>query len=66
MKLSSLQLKIIKSIKENPKLSAVKIAEKLNVNSRTVERNIKQLKEFNILERIGHDYGGYWKVNDKS
>ncbi len=66
MKLSPLQLKIIKLIKESPKLSAIKIAEKLNVNSRTIERNIRQLKELNIIERIGHDYGGYWKVKDKS
>lgn len=53
MKLSPLQLKIIKLIKETPKLSAIKIAEKLNVNSRTIERNIRQLKELNIIEKLG-------------
>ncbi|MBR2588049.1 MAG: HTH domain-containing protein [Bacilli bacterium] len=38
------------------------IAEKLNVNVRTIKRNFKVLIDNNIIERVGSDKNGYWEV----
>lgn len=45
-------------------LSAAKIAEQLGMGSRSIEKNIKKLKEFGILIRHGSPKNGYWKVID--
>jgi ATP-dependent DNA helicase RecG len=34
----------------------------LNLSTKAIEKNIKQLKELKLIERIGPDKGGYWKV----
>lgn len=39
-----------------------KIAEKLNVNVRTIKRNFKVLIDNNIIERVGSDKTGYWEI----
>ena len=49
-------------IKQNNKITAVKISEQLNVSLSTAKRKIKELKEKGIIERIGSDKTGYWKI----
>ncbi len=44
-----------------PEISAVEASQKIGVSDRTVETYISQLKE-TVLERIGPDKGGYWKI----
>lgn len=39
-----------------------KMAEKLNVTTRTIERLIKRLREKGILERKGGKHFGYWVI----
>ena len=43
-------------------LSAVKIAEQLGLGSRSIEKNIKKLKELGIIVRHGSPKSGYWEV----
>jgi predicted HTH transcriptional regulator len=57
--------KIIHLMKENPKISQEAIAEILGITSDGVFWNIKQLKVRGIIQRIGADRGGYWKVIKK-
>lgn len=45
----------------NPGLSAAKAANFLGVSSRTVQTYFNDLKE-TLLQRIGPDKGGYWKI----
>ena len=45
-------------------LSAAKIAEQLGMESRSIEKNIKKLKELGILARHGSPKNGYWEVTD--
>lgn len=45
----------------HPKISAIEASEKVGVSARTVETYISQLKK-NVLERVGPDKGGYWKI----
>ena len=35
-----------------------------NLSEQGVKKNLKLLKERNIIDRIGAKKGGYWKVND--
>jgi len=56
------QEKILILIKENNSITQNEIAKKLKTTSRTVERNISILRKKNIVERIGSDKLGYWKL----
>ena len=46
-------------------LSAAKIAEQLELGSRSIEKNIRKLKEYGILKRHGSPKSGYWEIVDK-
>ncbi len=52
-------------IKQNNKITATQISERLNISLSTVKRRIKELREQRIIERIGSDKTGYWKINEK-
>ena len=54
--------KIVKIIKENPKITAYDISKKFNVTDRTIERDLKILTDKKIIEYVGSAKGGYWKV----
>lgn len=58
------QQKILNMIAENPKVTQTAMAERLNITSRAVKKNIKELGEEGILERIGSARNGYWQVKE--
>lgn len=49
-------------IRQNNKITATEISEKLNISLSTAKRRIKKLKDKSIIERIGSDKTGYWKI----
>jgi fido (protein-threonine AMPylation protein) len=49
-------------IQKDNKITAVKLAEQLNVGIATVKRKLKRLKESGQIERIGSDKTGEWKI----
>lgn len=53
---------IVNFIKMNNKASATEIAYMLKVNSKTIKRDFQQLKKKGIIERMGGERGGYWKI----
>jgi len=53
----------LKYIEQNNTISAKEISIMLQIADRTVERDIQKLRKLRILERIGGDKGGYWKIN---
>ena len=55
---------ILQFIRENNVISANEIAKILSVNPRTIQRDIEKLKNDGIVERIGGDRGGYWKITN--
>ena len=59
------QKKIVNLLLANRQLSAAKIAEQLDLGSRSIEKNIKKLKEYGILIRHGSPKNGYWEIVDK-
>lgn len=64
IKLNYNQIKILKLIKEYPNITREELSKKINISRDGVKYNIKKLKDNGIIERIGADNGGYWKVNE--
>lgn len=58
----SMQQQVLDLIKEDPKITIVKISELLSVNSRTVLRTFKALQENSIIERLGNNRTGEWRI----
>ena len=57
------QQAIVGLIKKNPSISLDDIAETLDVNKKTIWRDISELKGNGVLERIGGSrFGGEWIV----
>ena len=59
---NSTQRKILELIEQNQNITQKEIVSKLKTTVRTIERNINVLKEKEILQRIGTDKVGYWKI----
>lgn len=60
--MNDIQNRIIEYIINDKYITQNSIAEKLNVNVRTIKRNFKVLIDNNIIERIGSDKTGYWEI----
>ena len=57
---------IFELIINNPQISQDKIAEIIGITADGVFWNIKKLKAKGLIERIGSDKGGYWKIIEKN
>lgn len=54
--------KIVELIVQNKKVTVPEISKEIGVTERTIYRQISDLKEKNIIRRVGPDKGGYWEV----
>jgi len=54
--------KILRLLKENPDLTQARLAARLKLSVKGIEKNIRQLKDAQLLRRIGPDRGGHWQV----
>jgi len=52
-------------IQQNKNITDIEISERLNLSLSTVKRKIKDLKEQGIIERVGSDKTGYWKIIER-
>ena len=57
-------IRILALISEDPAYTSTAISEKLSISRKTVSQRLKELKESGIIERIGSDRKGYWKINN--
>ena len=62
VKLTQTQEDILNLIKENPCITQNEIASKLNIARETVNRNMKKLQQEKIIQRLGADKNGSWKI----
>lgn len=58
----SIEQKVLQLIKEDPKITVARISETLAVNSRTILRTLKALREHATIERVGNNRTGEWKI----
>ena len=56
--------KIVELLSTDPSLTITLMAEELHVTTRTVEREVKKLRDAGRIERIGGKRYGHWQVND--
>lgn len=54
--------RLVQQITLDPTVTSAKLAEKLQLSRQTVTFRIKQLKKMGILERVGSDRKGWWKI----
>ena len=62
VKLTQTQKDILNLIKENPCITQNEIASKLNIARETVNRNMKKVQQEKIIQRLGADKNGSWKI----
>ena len=55
---------ILNIIRENGNISAIEISKILNVSARTIERDLKELKEQNKIEYVGSRKSGKWIIKE--
>ena len=57
--------KIFYLIQKNPKITQAQMCKKLSVGRTAITNHIRKLKQTKIVERIGSDRNGYWKINKR-
>lgn len=62
-KLRKNYIDIIEIIYENSNITQEEIALKLGKSKNSIYRNLKVLREMELVERIGSDKKGHWKIN---
>ena len=56
------QKKILEIISKNPNVTRNELAKIIDITSDGIKYNLDKLKKDNIIQRIGPDKGGYWKI----
>lgn len=56
------ELKIIRLIEENARITHNEMANKIGVSEKTVRRSTQKLKEKGIIRRVGADKNGFWEI----
>lgn len=60
--LSESQAKILAEIRNNANITIPQIAKNIGMAKSSVDYGISKLKKKNVLERVGSNKTGYWKV----
>ena len=61
-KLNKTSIEILELIVRNQKVTQEEFSNELNKSRSTFYRNVEKLKNLNIVERVGSDKKGYWKI----
>ena len=61
-RLTEKELELLNYLYQDPGYTVTKLSELMGVSRKTVAAYTKNLKEKNIIERVGSDRKGYWKI----
>ena len=61
-KVTGIEVKILELISNNSAITTSKLANMLPVTRKTISTHMKTMKKNNVIERIGSDRKGYWKI----
>ena len=64
-KITENQRRIMEAIFENQYATHEKLSEIVGISARKIRENIAKLKTQGLLERVGPNKGGYWKIKSK-
>ena len=56
---------ILQQLRQNPNANYAELAEKTGYSAATIKRHIQELKKLGLIERIGSDKTGHWKIVEK-
>ncbi len=59
---TDVEIKILETIKNEPTISQAKLSERIGVSKRTITNNMNNLQKRQIIERVGNNKSGYWKI----
>ena len=62
-KVTEKEQEVLALLLENANYTMPQLAEKLKISRKTIAVRLKSLKEKNVIERVGSDRKGYWKIN---
>jgi predicted HTH transcriptional regulator len=54
--------KILNAISDEPKATQKRLSEITGLSTRTISREIKELREAGVINRVGSDRVGYWDI----
>lgn len=60
--LTEWQMKVLRLIGENPSITRKDISRELNLNDSITKKHIDALRKKGVIERVGGDFGGHWKI----
>lgn len=60
--LNNTEVEMLNSIKENPYITNEELSKKFDLSMRSIARLIANLKNKELIRRVGSNKGGYWKV----
>ena len=61
-KLGETRAAIVQSMRNDPKITTTKLAEKLSLSTTAMDKNIQYLKSHGHIRRIGPARGGHWEI----
>lgn len=59
---NSVKRNILQHLKQNPNANYRELANTVGYSTSTIKRHIQELKNMGMIERIGSDKTGYWKI----
>jgi ATP-dependent DNA helicase RecG len=62
LKLTTSQLNLLREIHLNGQISKKRLSERIKLGKTAIDNNISSLKQMGILQRIGSDRSGSWKI----
>lgn len=63
--LNKTQKEILRYIENNPHITQKELSNSIDKSLRTIQRNMKELQDLNIIQRVGSSTKGYWKIIKK-
>ena len=54
--------KVLSVIAEEPQITQKELSNRTGLSTRTVSREIKELRDSGVIRRIGSDRSGYWEI----
>lgn len=62
IKVTEKEEKVLSLLREDPSYTMPQLAKMLNISRKTVAVRLKALREKGMIERVGSDRKGYWKI----
>lgn len=63
--ISATEQAVLAALKKKPRITKAELQKEISLWKSTIDRTIKSLKEKCLIERVGSNKTGYWKIINK-